>query len=101
MRRVCADFELTDLGHLGSHSSPGPRDESERIAPTTDGLPSTSIERSNGYRFASAPCSTCTTRKGMTHSEIAEALELPLGTIKSDLVRGHEKLKEWLTGGTQ
>lgn len=38
-------------------------------------------------------------KKGMTHSEIAEALELPLGTIKSDLVRGHEKLKEWLTGG--
>lgn len=40
-------------------------------------------------------------KKGMTHSEIAEALELPLGTIKSDLVRGHEKLKEWLTGGTR
>ncbi len=39
-------------------------------------------------------------KKGMTHSEIAEALELPLGTIKSDLVRGHEKLKEWLTGET-
>jgi len=38
-------------------------------------------------------------KKGMTHSEIAEALELPLGTIKSDLVRGHEKLKEWLGGG--
>lgn len=40
-------------------------------------------------------------KKGMTHSEIAEALELPLGTIKSDLVRGHEKLREWLTGGTR
>jgi RNA polymerase sigma-70 factor (ECF subfamily) len=39
-------------------------------------------------------------KKGMTHSEIAEALELPLGTVKSDLARGHEKLKEWLTGGT-
>jgi len=37
-------------------------------------------------------------KKGMTHSEIAEALELPLGTIKSDLVRGHEKLKELLSG---
>jgi RNA polymerase sigma factor (sigma-70 family) len=39
-------------------------------------------------------------KKGMSHSEIADALELPLGTIKSDLVRGHEKLREWLTGGT-
>jgi RNA polymerase sigma-70 factor (ECF subfamily) len=37
-------------------------------------------------------------KKGMTHSELAEALELPLGTIKSDLVRGHEKLKQWLRG---
>ena len=37
-------------------------------------------------------------KKGMTHSEIAEALELPLGTIKSDLSRGHEKLREWLNG---
>jgi RNA polymerase sigma-70 factor, ECF subfamily len=37
-------------------------------------------------------------KKGMTHSEIAEALQLPLGTIKSDLVRGHEKLKELLSG---
>jgi len=41
-------------------------------------------------------------KKGMTHSEIADALELPIGTVKSDLVRGHEKLKEWLgQGGTQ
>ena len=38
-------------------------------------------------------------KKGMTHSEIADALELPLGTIKSDLSRGHEKLRELLTGG--
>ncbi len=36
-------------------------------------------------------------KKGMTHSEIADALELPIGTVKSDLVRGHEKLREWLS----
>lgn len=39
-------------------------------------------------------------KKGMTHSEVAEALELPIGTVKSDLVRGHEKLKEWYGGAT-
>jgi len=39
-------------------------------------------------------------KKGMTHSEVADALELPIGTVKSDLVRGHEKLREWLGGGT-
>ena len=35
-------------------------------------------------------------KKGMTHSEIADALELPIGTVKSDLTRGHEKLRDWL-----
>lgn len=41
-------------------------------------------------------------KKGMSHSEVADALELPVGTVKSDLVRGHEKLREWLgQGGTQ
>lgn len=39
-------------------------------------------------------------KKGMTHAEVAEALDLPLGTVKSDLVRGHEKLKEWLGGAS-
>jgi RNA polymerase sigma-70 factor (ECF subfamily) len=39
-------------------------------------------------------------KKGMTHSEVADALELPIGTVKSDLARGHEKLKDWLGGVT-
>ncbi|HJR69078.1 MAG TPA: sigma-70 family RNA polymerase sigma factor [Gammaproteobacteria bacterium] len=38
-------------------------------------------------------------KKGMTHSEVADALELPIGTVKSDLKRGHEKLKGWLAEG--
>jgi RNA polymerase sigma-70 factor (ECF subfamily) len=33
-------------------------------------------------------------KKGMTHQEVASALELPLGTVKSDLTRGIDKLKE-------
>lgn len=37
-------------------------------------------------------------QKGMTHSEIANTLELPLGTIKSDLARGREKMKNFLLG---
>ena len=38
-------------------------------------------------------------KKGMTHQEVAGALELPLGTVKSDLTRGCEALrtilKDW------
>jgi RNA polymerase sigma-70 factor (ECF subfamily) len=32
-------------------------------------------------------------KKGMTHQEVAVALELPLGTVKSDLTRGLDSIK--------
>jgi RNA polymerase sigma-70 factor (ECF subfamily) len=32
--------------------------------------------------------------EGMTHAEIAEATRLPLGTVKSHVLRGSEKLKQ-------
>jgi RNA polymerase sigma-70 factor (ECF subfamily) len=35
-------------------------------------------------------------KKGMTHDEVARALELPLGTVKSDLARGLDTLRERL-----
>lgn len=35
-------------------------------------------------------------RKGMTHTETASVLELPLGTVKTHLSRGKEKLKNLL-----
>lgn len=39
-------------------------------------------------------------KKGLTHSEVADALELPIGTVKSDLSRGHEKLKAFFGATT-
>jgi RNA polymerase sigma-70 factor, ECF subfamily len=35
----------------------------------------------------------------MSHSEVAEATGLPLGTVKSHAKRGREKLKRMLDGG--
>jgi len=35
-------------------------------------------------------------KKGMTHEEIGDALEIPLGTVKSDLNRGIERLRQYL-----
>jgi RNA polymerase sigma factor (sigma-70 family) len=36
-------------------------------------------------------------KKDMSHQEIAHALALPLGTVKSDLARGHESLRQHVT----
>jgi DNA-directed RNA polymerase specialized sigma24 family protein len=35
-------------------------------------------------------------RKGMAHGEITAALQLPLGTVKSDMARGCTRLRELL-----
>ena len=37
--------------------------------------------------------------KGLTHAEIAEALETPLGTVKTRILDGMRKLKALLDGG--
>jgi RNA polymerase sigma-70 factor, ECF subfamily len=40
-------------------------------------------------------------KKGMTHQEVALALDVPLGTVKSDLLRGQETLKTVVTQRTK
>jgi RNA polymerase sigma-70 factor, ECF subfamily len=37
-------------------------------------------------------------RKGMTHEEVATALELPIGTVKSDLSRGLDRIRQACKG---
>jgi RNA polymerase sigma factor (sigma-70 family) len=34
--------------------------------------------------------------EGMSHSEISESTDLPLGTVKSHITRGAARLREWL-----
>ena len=37
-------------------------------------------------------------QSGLTHEEAAQALDCPLGTVKTNVARGKEKLKRWLLG---
>ena len=37
-------------------------------------------------------------QNGLSHEEAARALDCPLGTIKTNVLRGKEKLKRWLSG---
>jgi len=37
-------------------------------------------------------------QNGLTHEEAAQALDCPLGTVKTNVARGKEKLKRWLLG---
>jgi RNA polymerase sigma-70 factor (ECF subfamily) len=42
-------------------------------------------------------CLTLHHREGMSHSEIAEATSLPIGTIKTNILRGSARLREILS----
>jgi RNA polymerase sigma-70 factor (ECF subfamily) len=37
-------------------------------------------------------------QNGLTHEEAAHVLDCPLGTVKTNVARGKEKLKRWLIG---
>ncbi|HUI06727.1 MAG TPA: sigma-70 family RNA polymerase sigma factor [Verrucomicrobiae bacterium] len=37
-------------------------------------------------------------QNGLSHEEAAKALDCPLGTVKTNVLRGKEKLKRWLQG---
>jgi RNA polymerase sigma-70 factor (ECF subfamily) len=75
---------------------PDPAPSPERAAGRID------LERAlAGLRPAERVCVVLAHGEGMTHAEIAETAGLPLGTVKSHVLRGTEKLKQilaWMNG---
>ena len=70
---------------------PDPAPSPERAASRID------LERAlAGLRPAERVCVVLAHGEGMTHAEIAEAAGLALGTVKSHVLRGTEKLKQIL-----
>lgn len=69
-------------------AAPDPAPSPERSAAGID------LERALArLRPAERLCVVLAHGEGMTHAEIAEATGLPLGTVKSHVLRGSEKLK--------
>jgi RNA polymerase sigma-70 factor (ECF subfamily) len=79
-------------------------DDEEAFTETRDPAPSPEqaatridLERAlAGLRPGERVCVVLAHGEGMTHVEIAEAAGLPLGTVKSHVLRGTEKLKQIL-----
>jgi RNA polymerase sigma-70 factor (ECF subfamily) len=83
-RRWKRDTAFHDLGATdGAEDAAGPE-----LAALRQALSSLSIDQ----RAAVVMCLA----HGFTHAEAAEALDIPLGTIKSHVTRGREKLREVL-----
>jgi len=89
-RRAAAPID-DDEGALLAAADPAP--SPQRVAGGID------LERALA-RLAPAErlCVVLAHGEGMTHAEIAEAAHLPLGTVKSHVLRGTEKLKRIFAG---
>lgn len=63
--------------------------------------PVTRIDLEKALNHLSLPEKTALvlhSREGYTHAEIAEVMEMPLGTVKSHLARGRDKIRTTLSG---
>jgi RNA polymerase sigma-70 factor (ECF subfamily) len=84
-RRALAPIDDDEIAFL---AAPDPAPSPQRLAGGID------LERALA-RLAPAErlCVVLAHGEGMTHAEIAETTNLPLGTVKSHVLRGTEKLK--------
>ena len=74
--------------------------EPEADGPEPGELAATRLDLSRALLRLKAPERTCVVlayAEGLSHSEIAEATGWPLGTVKSNVARGSERLRSWLT----
>lgn len=80
-----ADFEIA------SEMTPDPQFPANRPGDRID-LDRALARLTGGERL----CVVLSYAEGLAHGEIAEATGLPLGTVKSHVLRGGSKLKSWL-----
>lgn len=70
-----------------------------RVYPPEQGFLKIDLERAMGCLTLSEKTAIImNSREGFTHAEIASIMKLPLGTVKSHIARGRDKLKHILSG---
>jgi len=74
--------------------------EPEAKGPTEDELAAARLDLSRALLRLKAQervCVVLSYAEGLSHAEIAEATGWPLGTVKSNVARGAERLRAWLS----
>jgi len=89
-RRPTTPLPDDDLGSLGSMPSP---DEVLASVRLSDDVQAALIKLPFEFREAVVLCDVV----GLTYDEIAEATEVPVGTVRSRIHRGRKMLREMLT----
>ncbi len=89
-RRPTSPLPEGDHGHLGSSPSP---DEVLAAVRLSDDVQSALLKLPYDFREAVVLCDVV----GLTYDEIAEATDIPVGTVRSRIHRGRKMLREMLT----
>jgi RNA polymerase sigma-70 factor (ECF subfamily) len=94
-RRAPARFETPESSLPGADLP-----EPEREGLGEDDLAAARLDLNRALLRLKAPeriCVVLAYAEGLSHSEIAEATGWPLGTVKSNVARGSERLRAWLS----
>jgi RNA polymerase sigma-70 factor (ECF subfamily) len=100
-RRLIDRIRRSKYGHL--HDTEDALDEVRWAEPGTDGETAVEAERAAAVVARLRPVQRRVLRmgllEGMTHSEIADATGMPLGTVKTQMRRGLIQVREWMNVG--
>jgi RNA polymerase sigma-70 factor (ECF subfamily) len=89
-RRATVPFPEDDRGHQGT--SPEPAEVLAEVRLSRD-VQAALLRLPYDFREAVVLCDVV----GLTYDEIAEAVGIPVGTVRSRIHRGRRQLREWLT----
>lgn len=99
LKQVAISIWLQHLRKKDALRHAGELDETETAHAAEDGV---GMDLDLDHALSTLPehvrcCIVLSYKEGMTHAEIAQWMDMPLGTVKSHITRGTEKLREILS----